>query len=195
MRRPFLLAAIAILAIVPVVAANTLVATAPIAVSTTAASPLGATSCTNEDLAVQQSHSTLFLNSELEPFAATNPGNLADLVGAYQQDRWNDGGSRGIVSAFSANGGSTWTQTTVAVTPEQPTCTAGGCPVDYYGTMTPLRQMSTINAPEPRLLTVQPYDKTSIKNIERAIRGSVEQGLLTKPLPLERIYYRTTLKT
>jgi ribosome recycling factor len=44
--------------------------------------------------------------------------------------------------------------------------------VDYYGTMTPLRQMSTINAPEPRLITVQPYDKSSLKAIERAIMES-----------------------
>jgi ribosome recycling factor len=44
--------------------------------------------------------------------------------------------------------------------------------VDYYGAMTPLRQMATINAPEARLLTVQPYDKTSIKAIERAIMES-----------------------
>ena len=41
--------------------------------------------------------------------------------------------------------------------------------VDYYGTATPLRQLATINAPEPRLLTVQPYDKSSIKSIEKAI--------------------------
>jgi 4,5-dihydroxyphthalate decarboxylase len=33
------------------------------------------------------------------------------------------------------------------------------------------------------------------KNVERAIRGSMEQGLLTKPLRLEDIYYRTTLDT
>jgi ribosome recycling factor len=44
--------------------------------------------------------------------------------------------------------------------------------VDYYGAMTPLRQMATINAPEPRLITVQPYDKSSIKAIERAIMES-----------------------
>jgi ribosome recycling factor len=44
--------------------------------------------------------------------------------------------------------------------------------VDYYGAMTPLRQMATINAPEARLLTVQPYDKSSIKAIERAILES-----------------------
>ena len=44
--------------------------------------------------------------------------------------------------------------------------------VDYYGTSTPLRQLATISAPEPRMLTVQPYDKSSIKAIERAIMES-----------------------
>jgi ribosome recycling factor len=44
--------------------------------------------------------------------------------------------------------------------------------VDYYGTQTPLRQLATISAPEARLLTVQPYDKGSMKAIERAILES-----------------------
>jgi ribosome recycling factor len=44
--------------------------------------------------------------------------------------------------------------------------------VDYYGTSTPLKQLATINAPEARLLTIQPYDKNSIKAIERAILES-----------------------
>jgi ribosome recycling factor len=44
--------------------------------------------------------------------------------------------------------------------------------VDYYGAMTPLNQLATISAPEARLLTVQPYDKSSIKGIEKAINES-----------------------
>jgi len=44
--------------------------------------------------------------------------------------------------------------------------------VDYYGTTTPLRQLATITAPEARLVTIQPYDKSSIKAIERAIMES-----------------------
>jgi ribosome recycling factor len=44
--------------------------------------------------------------------------------------------------------------------------------VDYYGTQTPLKQLATITAPEARLLTIQPYDKSSIKAIERAILES-----------------------
>jgi ribosome recycling factor len=44
--------------------------------------------------------------------------------------------------------------------------------VDYYGAPTPLQQLATISAPEARLLTVQPYDKSSIKAIEKAINES-----------------------
>ncbi|MDQ6778528.1 MAG: ribosome recycling factor [Actinomycetota bacterium] len=44
--------------------------------------------------------------------------------------------------------------------------------VDYYGASTPLRQLATISTPEARLLAVQPYDKSSIKAIERAILES-----------------------
>jgi len=41
--------------------------------------------------------------------------------------------------------------------------------VDYYGTSTPLKQLATINAAEAQMLTVQPYDKSSIKAIEKGI--------------------------
>jgi ribosome recycling factor len=44
--------------------------------------------------------------------------------------------------------------------------------VDYYGTNTPLKQIATVNASEARLLTITPYDKTSIKSIEKAILES-----------------------
>ncbi|MFL5847096.1 MAG: ribosome recycling factor [Solirubrobacteraceae bacterium] len=44
--------------------------------------------------------------------------------------------------------------------------------VDYYGAPTPLKQLATINAPEARMITVQPYDKGSIKAIEKAIMES-----------------------
>lgn len=44
--------------------------------------------------------------------------------------------------------------------------------IDYYGTRTPLKQLATINAPEPRLLTVQPFDPSSLSTIERTIQES-----------------------
>lgn len=47
-----------------------------------------------------------------------------------------------------------------------------GIQVDYYGTSTPLNQLSNISAPEARLLVITPYDKSSIGNIEKAIQKS-----------------------
>lgn len=44
--------------------------------------------------------------------------------------------------------------------------------VDYYGTPTPISQLATISVPEPRLLVIQPWDKGSIGDIERAILKS-----------------------
>nr|MDK7243755.1 ribosome recycling factor [Staphylococcus lugdunensis] len=44
-----------------------------------------------------------------------------------------------------------------------------GVTVDYYGAPTPVQQLASINVPEARLLVISPYDKTSVKDIERAI--------------------------
>jgi ribosome recycling factor len=44
--------------------------------------------------------------------------------------------------------------------------------VDYYGTATPLRQLATVNVPEPRMLTIQPFDPTSIRGVEKALMES-----------------------
>jgi ribosome recycling factor len=43
---------------------------------------------------------------------------------------------------------------------------------EYYGTLTPINQLANISVPEARILLIQPYDKTSIKEIERAILKS-----------------------
>ncbi len=44
--------------------------------------------------------------------------------------------------------------------------------IDYYGTPTPLKNLATINAPEPRMLTIQPFDPSAIKQIEKAVLES-----------------------
>jgi ribosome recycling factor len=44
--------------------------------------------------------------------------------------------------------------------------------IDYYGQETPLKQLATINVPEPRMLTIQPFDPSSMKQIEKAIQES-----------------------
>ena len=52
---------------------------------------------------------TLYINAEVEPSLAINPLNANNVVASWQQDRWSNGGSQGIVSASSFDGGTTWT--------------------------------------------------------------------------------------
>jgi hypothetical protein len=51
-----------------------------------------------------------YINAEVEPTQAINPTNSANIVAAWQQDRWSTGGSRGIVAGASGDGGKTWAQ-------------------------------------------------------------------------------------
>ncbi len=44
--------------------------------------------------------------------------------------------------------------------------------VDYYGTKTPLQQLASFSVPEPRILVVNPYDKSALDDVEKAIRDS-----------------------
>ena len=62
--------------------------------------------------------------------------------------------------------------------------------VDYYGTMTPLSQVASISAPEARLLVVQPWDKTAVPEVVKAIQTSdlglnpqVEGQIIRIPIP------------
>jgi ribosome recycling factor len=52
-----------------------------------------------------------------------------------------------------------------------------GIVVEYYGARTPLNQLATLSAPEPRLLVIQPYDRSAMTDIERAILQS-DLGLM-----------------
>jgi ribosome recycling factor len=47
-----------------------------------------------------------------------------------------------------------------------------GITVDYYGSRTPLNQVATLSVPEPRLIVIQPFDRSIIQEIERAIQQS-----------------------
>ena len=51
---------------------------------------------------------TLYPNAEVEPFVAANPRNPLNLVNTWQQDRWSDGGSQGLATAYSFDGGLHW---------------------------------------------------------------------------------------
>ncbi len=56
----------------------------------------------------------VYVNAEVEPFIAVNPTNPNNLIGVWQQDRWSNGGSRGLAGAHSFDGGGTWTRTSAA---------------------------------------------------------------------------------
>jgi len=50
-----------------------------------------------------------YAKSEVEPFGAVNPRNPANIVTVFQQDRWNNGGARGLAASVTHSGGSSWT--------------------------------------------------------------------------------------
>ncbi|MFC5576834.1 exo-alpha-sialidase [Lysobacter niabensis] len=58
---------------------------------------------------------TLYQNAEVEPYVAVDPTNPANLIGAWQQDRWSNGSARGLMSAHSSDGGQTWARTPLPV--------------------------------------------------------------------------------
>lgn len=51
-----------------------------------------------------------YVNAEVEPWVAVNPANPSNVVGAWQQDRWSNGGAHGLVAGYSFDGGQTWRQ-------------------------------------------------------------------------------------
>src|SRR2546421_1408694 len=53
---------------------------------------------------------TNYPDAEVEPWVAVNPTNTSNIIGVWQQDRWSNGGARGLVAGVSKNGGSSWTQ-------------------------------------------------------------------------------------
>ncbi len=54
---------------------------------------------------------TEYRNAEVEPHAAVNPLNAANIVAVWQQDRWSTGLANGVVAATTLDGGATWTRT------------------------------------------------------------------------------------
>src|SRR3954468_16818803 len=54
---------------------------------------------------------TVYVHAEVEPHIAVDPRNPDHFVGAWQQDRWSNGSSRGVLAAASFDGGATWTRT------------------------------------------------------------------------------------
>jgi hypothetical protein len=76
----------------------------PVLASTPPTSPFSG--CTADDVASQSGSNAP--NSEVEPRSAINPTDPANIVALYQQDRWTNGGARGLVSSVSHDGGVSW---------------------------------------------------------------------------------------
>ena len=62
--------------------------------------------CTADNAAGQTG--TVYSNSEVEPWIDVNPSDTDNMIGIWQQDRWSNGGSRGLVAGVTMNGGATW---------------------------------------------------------------------------------------
>ncbi|TMC93822.1 MAG: exo-alpha-sialidase, partial [Chloroflexi bacterium] len=56
---------------------------------------------------------TVSVNAEVEPWVSVNPANPKNIIGVWQQDRWNNGGAQGLVAGSSSNGGTTWSESTL----------------------------------------------------------------------------------
>lgn len=65
-------------------------------------------SCADTGLALKGEAN--YPNAEVEPQVAVNPRNAGNMVAVWQQDRWSDGGARGLVSAATLDGGQSWRQ-------------------------------------------------------------------------------------
>jgi hypothetical protein len=117
------------LAVLALVAAFTLGSAGLVVAADYAAAPLTLASdispfagCT---IGARDASSVNYPNTEVEPFVAVNPTDPNNIIGVYQQDRWSDGGARGLVAAVTHDGGTTWDHSWAHFT----TC-AGGTPAN-----------------------------------------------------------------
>ncbi len=101
------------------IAATAFAAVDPLTVVSPTASPFGATPAGAACNGAAQT-GTNYPGAEVEPHVDVNLANPDNLVGAWQQDRWSNGGANGQLSAYSTNGGQTWT-----IPPVSPTANTG----------------------------------------------------------------------
>ena len=61
--------------------------------------------------------------------------------------------------------------------------------VPYYGNLTPLNQLATLSVPEPRLITIKPWEDNLIGEIEKAIRADAKLGCESGPMTVQSSGY------
>ncbi len=108
---------------------------------------------------------TNFGSVEVEPWVAVDPTNPAHLVGAWQQDRWSNGGANGIGTAASFDGGATWS----SHTPRIGRCAGGTAGGDYQRASDP---WLAVAADGTAFLIALVFDATTPRNAVVASRST-----------------------
>jgi hypothetical protein len=88
-----------------------------------------------------------YLDTEVEPWVAKNPANADNLIGGIQQDRWSDGGAKGLIGAYSFDDGATWNDVALPFSK---------CATPYYGPAP--CPINGVGSPTP---CTMPYDRAS----------------------------------
>jgi len=130
------------------------------------------------------STSTLYPEAEVEPFVAVNPTNSKNVIGVFQQDRWSDGGSRGLVAARSTDGGTSWTTKSAAFS----TCSGNPASNSYERASDPWVTFDTAGNAYQISLSVSADQNLSSVLVARSADGGANWSspttLLRDPNPL-----------
>lgn len=111
-----LLVALVFLLVVPLTPASSTVSALSLATGTTPFAP----TCNGAPQT-----GTEYRNAEVEPWVDVNPTNSSNLIAVWQQDRWSNGGANGQITAYSTNGGSSWTRPALGAQPRFGRCQGG----------------------------------------------------------------------
>ena len=120
-------------------AVSTVLATAGTAVAATG-TPLVTVSSTDPYAGCSNAgqSGTVTVDAEVEPQVAVNPHTAGNIIGAWQQDRWSNGGAHGLLAGFSTDGGKTWGESQLPFSG----CVTGSNPVLDPFTGTPYNRAS-----------------------------------------------------
>lgn len=123
---------------------------------------------------------TPYPNAEVEPFVAANPAQRLNLVSVWQQDRWSDGGSQGLGTAYSVDGGLHWSRIFVPFT----RCAGGSAANggDYERGSDPWVSISPNGAAQQMVLAFNPSATGSQVNTAMLASRSVDGGRSWGPI-------------
>ncbi len=114
-------------------------------------------------------------DTEVEPFVAVNPANPGNVIGVFQQDRWNDGGAHGLTTSWSANGGASWAPSFAAFS----ACSGGAGQDAYERASDPWVTFDTEGNAYQISLSVSDQLETSAVLVSKSTDGGVSWGPAT----------------